>query len=194
VKRTVLSSLPSSNQCHCAAEMCAAMLSTLQLTTSGMHGASCMFLELPCATMPQPRSLYHSTRTKSAVWLRMQCRPQATHYALSDSCAAMHAPDTLGSWLGNGLVSDLDAGHHGAMKEILLPAFKAQSVKDLVPLFVGVGTQGLSVLCAAAYECLLLPAPHLPAQQQAAASTLCKCASLWRHRPLHWLSVRLQHG
>jgi hypothetical protein len=43
------------------------------------------------------------------------------------------------SWLGNGLFSDLDAGHHAAMKDILLPAFRAQSVKDLVPLFVEVG-------------------------------------------------------
>lgn len=57
----------------------------------------------------------------------------------ADSSTACCPPCRIGRWLGSGLFSDLDAGHHAAMKDILLPAFKAQSVKDLVPLFVEVG-------------------------------------------------------
>jgi hypothetical protein len=44
----------------------------------------------------------------------------------------------LERWLGRGLVAESDVAHHAAVKEVLLPAFKAASVKGFVPLFAEV--------------------------------------------------------
>jgi cytochrome P450 len=49
-------------------------------------------------------------------------------------------------WLGEGLVSELDASRHAAARDVLAPAFRAQSVKDLVPLFADVAQQLASQL------------------------------------------------
>eukprot|EP00878_Enallax_costatus_P028159 GHUV01030377.1.p2 GENE.GHUV01030377.1~~GHUV01030377.1.p2 ORF type:complete len:125 (+),score=33.73 GHUV01030377.1:588-962(+) len=47
----------------------------------------------------------------------------------------------LSRWIGDSLVTERDAARHAQAREILAPAFKAQSVKDLVPLFSEVAQQ-----------------------------------------------------
>ncbi|WIA17418.1 hypothetical protein OEZ85_014271 [Tetradesmus obliquus] len=56
----------------------------------------------------------------------------------------------LDRWLGEGLVSELDPARHAAARDVLAPAFRAQSVKDLVPLFADVGQQLAAALLSQA--------------------------------------------
>jgi hypothetical protein len=66
-----------------------------------------------------------------------------------DDCAAIarapeafpkyHPSHSVRAWLGQGLVSTEDVGLHDAMKEVLLPAFRAAAVKGFAPLFARVG-------------------------------------------------------
>lgn len=44
-------------------------------------------------------------------------------------------------WLGGGLASEADPAKHLRAREMLAPAFKAQAIKDLIPLFADVGQQ-----------------------------------------------------
>ncbi|KAI8466592.1 MAG: cytochrome P450 [Monoraphidium minutum] len=57
---------------------------------------------------------------------------------------------TLEAWLGNGLVANTDIPNHAAVKEVLLPAFRAASVKGFVPAFAASAAEMADVLLAAA--------------------------------------------
>lgn len=44
-------------------------------------------------------------------------------------------------WLGDGLITETDVARHAQAREVLAPAFRAQSVKDLVSIFADVAQQ-----------------------------------------------------
>lgn len=52
----------------------------------------------------------------------------------------------LEAWLGQGLVSRVDPVQHAAVREVLMPAFKAASVRGFVPTFARVGHEMGEVL------------------------------------------------
>eukprot|EP00883_Tetradesmus_obliquus_P006402 jgi/Sobl393_1/16889/SZX74110.1 len=67
--------------------------------------------------------------------------PEDVGSVLRNSTTWSKAPLTfkrLDRWLGEGLITELDASRHAAARDVLAPAFRAQSVKDLVPLFADV--------------------------------------------------------
>ncbi len=50
--------------------------------------------------------------------------------------------------MGQGLVSEADSVRHAQARDILAPAFRAQAVKDLVPIFTEVAQQMIRALAA----------------------------------------------